>query len=292
MTRALVALVALAGCNRIFHLNETVLIDGPPPVDGLVLFTSPDGSKACPPLPDLSTWKLTPHALAGFPGAVITPSFLAVDRVVFMYQTAIWTSGLDGGATEIQELLVNGGEDLYSPAALADHDVFWYVRSGASLGGGGLFYAAYDGQQWVEHRADLPSAAYFEPGVPGFYDGMLRMVVSRTKVFNGPMELVELESANGINWRELETISLDPITVPIRPRLSADGCWLVFSAKAGSGYQLFETGRDASGAFTTPIPVASIPPDPDHVPEAAFDPTATKMWISEGGGGVLVEARP
>ncbi len=283
-------LVALVGCNQVFHLHDTQAIDAELPVDAYHLVTAPDGGTACPSLPDFSTWTFTPHALASYSGGVISPTFYSNDRVVFMYQSRFYLTPLDGDPAEIQELTAIAGADLFYPSALANHDLLWYVRAGG-VGSGGTFFAVFDGQHWAEHRADLPDADLLEPGAPAFYAGALRMVLLVATTATGPGHLIELQSDDGIGWREVAPPAIDPSWSPFAPSLSGDGCWLLFAAQTTGGpWQLYASGRDATGAFGAPVVITAIAPDVDQAPQAAIDPSGTRLWIAHGDA--LTEARP
>jgi hypothetical protein len=282
--------VLLAGCNQIFDLKGTELDDAGavPPDDSLHLLRPPDGSTTCGAAIDFSTWTFAPHTVAGI-GGVIHPTFIAGDRVVFMYQTQLYESGLDAGPTKIPELGMSA--QLFAPSAAPFGDVFWYLRV-SGIGGSGIFYATKSAGTWTGHLADLGLIAnQVQTGQPGFFGGRMRMVVMVQPSSNDRLRLIELDSPDGLTWTQLATLPWSSgSTSDYDPALSADGCTLVFARQDASSANLYAAARQSDGMFALP---AQIPGGSDLTADEgqpALDPTMTRLWFTGGVGG-LTEGR-
>jgi hypothetical protein len=262
------ALVALAGCNRLLDLAPTTEIDGQPPPPGVIV--PPDGPTNCPPAPDFSTWSFSQRTLPGFTQPMQNPSFVAADRVIFASQGQLFESGLDGGATPITSLDLPDDSTLGDPSPAPGGDVFWFTRVGGSQAG--LYYAVRDDAGWTPHRADFGvSAVNLTIGAAAFYAGSIRMPAVRTT----EPTMIELQSFDGTTWTLLQTIQEDGGGAPT---FSADGCLMLYTyAKpAASGFAIAVAARNADGTFGPGTPITQAT---NSAATAAIDPTYRRVWM-------------
>jgi len=292
VARAFAAVVLLSGCNQVFGLTATELIDAADTIDAPRLFVPPDGGTSCPPAPDFEAWIYAPKTLVGSSSEVVHPSFLADDRVVFTSERKeLYESMVDGGARLVDELEL-ALIDISWPSAAPGADLIWFIRvsemAGVPQPDVGFYYAHRNSTGWTAHRADLGISGYqVQVGAVGFYAGTARMVVGVTPTMNDRMRLVELSSSDGIAWTSLDSFPFSTGDVAdFDPSLSADGC-LAFYTRSGA-VQLAVRGGD--GRFGAPTALVAAAGGAAFVTQGALDPSRTRLWLKRGT--TLVEGRP
>lgn len=271
--------MTLTGCNSILGLSPTQIDP-----DARLLLVPPDGTTPCGPPPDFNSWHYAPRTVG--PTAVIHPTFLTSDRIVYAYQGRMFESGLDGGAVELTALELYPGEGLAGASAAPGGDLMWFSRLDGTAAGN--YLATRDASGWHQQRADFGIVAFqVQPGSLGFYAGDARMVVAIQQTRDVRARLFELSSHDGMTWTRLDTLSFSDGSVSMfDPALSVDGCFVLYSVY-GDANDLYVAGRGPDGVFLPPVHL-------DHAPngfQPAIDPTSRRLWFNEYGGP-LMEATP
>jgi hypothetical protein len=276
--------LALGGCNWALGIHNTEPSDAVTADAADRLLKPPPGPTTCGPAPDIDSWTFANHTVTGTTG-VIHPTFLANDRVLFMFQGRLYESGLDADP----QLAIDPGQGsmLFAPAAAPGGDVAWFLRSTTGVGGGGVYYMVRDGATWREQPADLGLVGYqIQTGAAGFYNGTVRMVAGFQPTSAVPMTLVELSSPDGEHWTRVDDPSWPDITQAYDPALSNDGCILMFASPSG----LYITARDATGHFPEPHLITPLAGS-EFSSQPALTPALDRLWFNDTMLG-LIERRP
>lgn len=284
MSRCLLIVAALGGCNWAFGIRDTepsdaIVADG---VQGLL--SPPPGPTTCGAAPAIDSWTAAPHTVAGTTG-VIHPTFLTANRVLWMYQGKLFESDLDGNP----QLALDPGQGsmLFAPAAAPGGDVAWFLRATTGVGGGGVYYMVRDGVSWREAPANLGLVGYqIQTGAAGFYNGTVRMVVGFQATSAVPMTLAELSSPDGEHWTRVDDPAWPDITQAYDPALTNDGCILMFAGPQG----LYITARDATGHFPEPHLITPLP-GAEFSTQPALSPALDRLWFNDTALG-LIERMP
>ena len=133
------------------------------------------------------------------------------------------------------------------------------------------------------------------PGVPGFYDGTVRMIVTVTEI-NKPSRLVEVQSLDGLAWTALDTMQTTLGPAAFRITLTADGCFLFYvTAEPGTGgYRVKVIVRSADGVFRdAPITLFAASGAASNFPlGVAPMPRLDEIWVFDAMTNRAIRGTP
>lgn len=288
--RGLGLLLVLAGCNQLFGLEPSELIDSnvidPNHPDAFRPVLPPDGSTQCNGAPAFETWSYGARTIP-FSMQVGTFGLYASSGATHMIVTpvdgsGIWDVDLAGSATQISNLVPPPAKNILSVAVSPDGAAIWFKIEQAT-------YVALRATGYERQLTELgvPNANEVIPGAPGFYDGTLRMVVRlREGTTNG---YVELSSTDGLTWTRGDALPFGGAGF-YAAAMSADGCILTYAHQdSGSSFGLYYAYRSTDGtwgASTFKLDAAttaggSFPINP------ALAPNLASLWFQAAGQGLF-----
>ena len=269
--------LALAGCNQVYGLAPTQLIDGADGAsDAPPLVLAADGTTMCPPAPDFETWTYQP--VTGLSVPVEHATFLDNEHIVFGSNGSLYEGPIAGPHARIDALDLMDNAMLRSPSAAPDRDLFWFMRF--QFNAGGPYYAKREAGQWTQDHADFGATAYqIQPGAAAYFGGTIRMVIAEQKTTSDKLRLVEFESHDGQTWQRLDTIAWSDGTSAhdFDPALSADGC-LVFFRRTAPATKLFVAARGGAW-FGPPAELVAADGIASTLGYPAIDPARTRLWF-------------
>ncbi|HSD89234.1 MAG TPA: hypothetical protein VLB44_17015 [Kofleriaceae bacterium] len=293
--------VALAGCNQIFGLSDTILRDGSTSGDdgggGNVdarPIVPPDGTTSCGGVPDFEAWTYTARTLSGFSQSIGTFGVYAGSNGEHMIVTpldgsSIWDVDLVAGSSmPIAGLMPPSGKAIMSVATCPDGAAVWFKIDAAS-------YVALRATGFVRQQTELglPNAYEVLPGAVAYYAGELRMVARVRDTSSSQTAYVELSSTDGITWTRGATLPFGGAGY-YAAALSADGCTLTFSHQdTGSTIVPYRASRDSSGVFGTPVKLTLASTVASTVFNPTLSPNNLGVWMTViGGSSPLYRGQP
>ena len=296
-------LCLLAGCNWAFGLRETNLVDSPPLSEaGFRLVVPPDGATTCGALPSFGSW--TSEVSTSLPvvaGRTITGMafyetggaqhvFLTKLDTVAGASLGVWDNDLAGTEVRLESLGPPPSGSVRAPSPTPDGEHLWFRQEAVATG---TYYGSRtDGWQKQLTTLGLIDATGAAPSPVGFYNGTARMIVL-VQYVSAPPGFVEISSADGLTWMQLETfkLALPGSPMPIGAYLSPDGCVVIVNVQAGVFYHFYAAVRDASGSFTgapTEIDATGYGCCPTY---PAMTTDLASFWF-EGSNGQIVKKHP
>lgn len=292
--RALAVLVIATGCNAVFGLDQTKLLDAkivdPNNPDAFRPIVPPDGTTSCSGPPSFEAWTYAPRSIP-FGMQVGTYGLYAAGNATVLIVTPVDGSGiyevdLSAGTRQIAGLVPPSGKMITSVAVSPEGAAIWFKIEDAT-------YVALRANGFERQLTELgvPNAYEILPGQPGFHDGSLRMVVRLREAISSQTAYVELSSQDGVTWTRGATL---PFGGPgyFGAALSADGCVLTLARmEGGSSYALYYAYRDAAGNFGALVKLTAATTAGGSFPiNPALAPSGTSMWFQAGQG--LFEGHP
>lgn len=289
-------LFALTGCNQLFGLHQTELVDAkiidPNNPDAYRPVLPPDGTATCGAPPALDTWTYAarPIPVAEQVGSFGVYAAGGATRLMVTPVTGTAVYDVDLAANSAEELTTLAppqGKTISSLATSPDGAAVWFKIDSAT-------YVAFRATGFVREATDLgvPNAYEILPGNVGFYAGTLRMIARVRDQIADPTAYVELSSTDGVTWTRGDALPFGGVGY-YAASLGADGCTLVFARmQGGSSIVLYSASREPSGTFAAPVELtAPSAAGGNNTINPALAPSGQSLWFIVIGQG-LFEGHP